>query len=68
MDVEICEPDVSPLQLQGPKSREILRKAFGDAPAELKYYRFMEYDWEGVPLVNSRTGWSSDNISGDGEK
>ena len=51
MDVEICEPDVSPLQLQGPKSREILRKAFGDAPAELKYYRFMEYDWNGVPLV-----------------
>ena len=60
MDVEICEPDVSPLQLQGPKSREILRKAFGDAPAELKYYRFMEYDWEGVPLVISRTGWSSE--------
>ena len=60
MEVEICEPDVSPLQLQGPKSREILRKAFGDAPAELKYYRFMEYDWEGVSLVISRTGWSSE--------
>jgi len=59
-DVHIGEPDVSPLQLQGPKSRETLRAAFGDAPADLKYYRFMEYDWNGVPLVISRTGWSSE--------
>lgn len=60
MDVRICEPDVSPLQLQGPKSRDILRAAFGDEPAELRYYWFMEYDWNGVPLVISRTGWSSE--------
>ena len=60
MDVEISEPDVSPLQLQGPKSRDVLRAAFGDAPTELKYYRFMEYDWNGVPLIISRTGWSSE--------
>ena len=60
MDVEINEPDVSPLQLQGPKSREVLRAAFGDAPTELKYYRFMEHDWDGVPLIISRTGWSSE--------
>ena len=60
MDVQITEPDVSPLQLQGPKSRDILRAAFGDEPAELKYYRFMHYDWNGIPLVISRTGWSSE--------
>ncbi|MEM8647072.1 MAG: glycine cleavage system protein T, partial [Pseudomonadota bacterium] len=60
LDVHICEPDVSPLQLQGPKSRDILRAAFGDQPADLKYYRFMEYDWNGVPLIISRTGWSSE--------
>ncbi len=60
MDVTITEPDVSPLQLQGPKSRDILRAAFGDAPADLKYYRFMEYDWNGTTLVISRTGWSSE--------
>ena len=60
MDVTITEPDVSPLQLQGPKSRDILRAAFGDEPAELKYYRFMHYDWNGTPLVISRTGWSSE--------
>ncbi len=60
MDVELTEPDVSPLQLQGPKSRDILRKAFGFKPTELKYFRFMEYDWYGVPLIISRTGWTSE--------
>ena len=60
MDVKICEPDVSPLQLQGPQSRDILRASFGDAPAELKYYRFLQFDWDGVPLIISRTGWSSE--------
>jgi len=60
LDVRIDEPDVSPLQLQGPKSRDILRAAFGDGPTELKYYWFTEYDWNGVPLIISRTGWSSE--------
>ena len=60
MAVKIHEPDVSPLQLQGPNSRDIIRAAFGDAPAALKYYRFLEHDWDGVPLVISRTGWSSE--------
>ena len=60
MDVHIAEPDVSPLQLQGPKSRDILRAAFGDGPAALKYFWFTEYEWEGIPLVISRTGWSSE--------
>ena len=60
MDVTISEPDVSPLQLQGPKSRDILRAAFGEKPTELKYFWFTELDWEGVPLIISRTGWSSE--------
>lgn len=60
MDVRIDEPDVSPVQLQGPKSRDILRAAFGDGPTQLKYYWFTEYDWNGVPLIISRTGWSSE--------
>ena len=60
MRVHVREPDVSPLQIQGPRSREIIRKAFSDAAAELNYYRFTNHDWNGVPLVISRTGWSSE--------
>lgn len=60
MDVTIGEPDVSPLQLQGPKSRDILCAAFGEDLRDLRYYRFVEREWQGVPLVISRTGWSSE--------
>jgi glycine cleavage system aminomethyltransferase T len=60
MDVNIVEPDVSPLQLQGPKSRDIMRAVFGGWIDDLAYYRFVEYEHDGIPLVISRTGWSSE--------
>ena len=60
MDVTITEPDVSPLQLQGPKSRAIMRAVFGSWIDELKYYWFRECELDGIPLVVSRTGWSSE--------
>lgn len=60
MDVNIVEPDVSPLQLQGPKSRDIMRAVFGGWIDDLAYYRFVEYEHDGMPLVISRTGWSSE--------
>ncbi|MCF8487405.1 MAG: glycine cleavage system protein T [Rhodobacteraceae bacterium] len=60
MDVTIGEPDVSPLQLQGPKSGEIMRALFGDSILDLKYYWLRELDLDGIPLLVSRTGWSSE--------
>ena len=60
LNVKITEPDVSPLQLQGPTSKEIMVKLFGDSIKDLKYYWFKEYDLDGIPLIISRTGWSSE--------
>ena len=60
LDVTICEPDVSPLQLQGPNSGVILQMLFGDKISSLKYYWFDEFELEGIPLIISRTGWSSE--------
>ena len=60
LDVKIIEPDVSPLQLQGPKSGEIMRELFGESILELKYYWLREVELDGIPLVVSRTGWSSE--------
>lgn len=60
LDVQICEPDVSPLQLQGPKSGEVMQALFGDSILDLKYYWLREYDLDGIPLIVSRTGWSSE--------
>ena len=60
LDVEISEPDVSPLQLQGPLSGEIMAALLGDTIRELKYYRLAEFNFQDIPLVVSRTGWSSE--------
>ena len=60
LDVNIQEPDVSPLQLQGPKSGDIMAKLFGESIKDLKYYWLREIELEGIPLVVSRTGWSSE--------
>ena len=59
-NVSIQEPDVSPLQLQGPKSGMIMEKLFGESIKDLKYYWLQELELEGIPLVVSRTGWSSE--------
>jgi len=60
LNVKITEPDVSPLQLQGPKSGEIMVKLFGDSIKNLRYYWLKEYNLDGIPLIVSRTGWSSE--------
>ena len=60
LNVKISEPDVSPLQLQGPTSQEIMVKLFGEGIRELKYYWLKEYEIDGIPLIVSRTGWSSE--------
>ena len=59
-DVEIIEPDVSPLQLQGPKSKDIMVKIFGNKILELKYYWFKHFQLGNIKLLISRTGWSSE--------
>ena len=60
LNVQIKEPDVSPLQLQGPTSGEIMIKLFGEGIKDLKYYWLREYNLDGIPLIVSRTGWSSE--------
>ena len=60
LDVKIIEPDVSPLQLQGPNSGEIMVKLFGESIKDLKYYWLREINLDGIPLIISRTGWSSE--------
>ena len=60
LNVTIKEPDVSPLQLQGPKSIDIMKVLFGDQIVNMKYYWLIETQLNDIPLVVSRTGWSSE--------
>ena len=59
-NVQIFEPDASPLQLQGPKSRDIVRGLFGNEVADLKYYWFKPARLDDIEVLISRTGWSSE--------
>jgi aminomethyltransferase len=58
--VELAEPDVSPLQLQGPKAKEVAAALFGERASALRYYHFFETSLDGIPLVVTRTGWSGE--------
>jgi len=60
LDVQIREPDVSPLQLQGPRSKDVIRTLFGEAVMNLRYYWCAEVELDGIPLVVSRTGWTGE--------
>jgi glycine cleavage system T protein len=60
MRVELREPDVSPLQIQGPKSKEVVQALFGDEVTNLKYYHFVETNLDGIPVVVTRTGWTAE--------
>lgn len=58
--VEVREPDVSPLQVQGPKARDVVRALFGERVEGLRYYWFVETALDGIPVVVTRTGWTGE--------
>jgi glycine cleavage system aminomethyltransferase T len=58
--VKITEPDVSPLQIQGPKAKDVVHTLFGDAATQLRYYWFLETKLDGIPVVVTRTGWTGE--------
>jgi aminomethyltransferase len=60
LDVEIHEADVSPMQVQGPKSRDVIRALFGEMVADLRYYWCTETTVDDIPVVVSRTGWTGE--------
>lgn len=60
MDVTIREPDVSPLQIQGPRSKEVVEALFGQKVLDLGYYYFLETELDGIPVIVTRTGWSGE--------
>lgn len=60
MDVDIQEADVAPMQVQGPKSKDVIGALFGDEIRELRYYWCTEAELDGIPVVVSRTGWTGE--------
>jgi aminomethyltransferase len=59
-DVKVFEPDVSPLQIGGPKAPALINKLFDGQHDDLRFYRARETSLNGIPLVIGRTGWSGE--------
>ena len=57
-DVTVREPDVAPIQVQGPLSAEVLRPVTDGPVDDLRFYRCMVTKVAGIDAVVSRTGWS----------
>ncbi len=57
-DVVVSEPDVSPLAVQGPMAEDVVASMFGDEVRALKYFWFLEMEFEDIPVVVCRSGWS----------
>jgi glycine cleavage system aminomethyltransferase T len=60
LKVNLTEPDVSPIQIQGPKAKDVVQTLFGDRALQLPYYYFFEGKLDDIPVVVTRTGWSAE--------
>ncbi len=60
MEIDLEEADVSPMQVQGPKSKDVIRALFGEEVEGLRYYWCTQTEVDGIPVVVSRTGWTGE--------
>jgi len=61
LNVTIKEVDVAPVQIQGPKSKELMVDLFGEKILEVPYYSMSEdLELEGMRVCVSRTGYTSE--------
>ena len=58
LDVQVTEPDVSPLSLQGPKAEDLMASIFGDSIREVDFFRFGLFDFQGTSQIIARSGYS----------
>lgn len=58
-DVEIFEPDVSPLAIQGPLAADLARDLFGaELVDSLGFFHHVPVQLDDVPITLCRSGWS----------
>jgi len=60
LDVRISEPEAFPMQVQGPKSKDLMADLFGDEVTSLRYYWFARTELDGISVIVTRTGWTSE--------
>lgn len=56
--VDVSEPDVSPLAVQGPKSEDLMARVFGEAVRGVGFFRFDRLPFGGNAFIVARSGYS----------
>ncbi|MGH2992203.1 MAG: glycine cleavage T C-terminal barrel domain-containing protein, partial [Solirubrobacterales bacterium] len=59
-DVAIKEIDVGPVQVQGPKSKDVMVDLFGESVLEIPYYYLRPFELDGMKVLVSRTGYTGE--------
>ncbi len=57
-DVEVTEPNVNPLAVQGPKSFDLMKRVFGEEILNMKFFHFNRFLFAGHKFLIARSGWS----------
>ena len=57
-NVDIYEANVDTIAVQGPKSKNLMQKVFGNEIKELKFFNYKYYNFKGVKHLVSKTGYS----------
>ena len=58
LEVEVSEPAVWPLAVQGPLAERLMARVFGEGVRDIRFFRFERREFEGRPLIVARSGWS----------
>ncbi len=58
LNVDIFEPDVSPLAVQGPKSDDLMADIVGNSIRSLGFFRHRNFNIGGKNYLVARSGWS----------
>ena len=58
LDVEVREPDMYPLAVQGPKAVELMTRVFGEGIKELGFFAIAPFMYNGQRMKVARSGWS----------
>ena len=58
LDVNISEPDIWPLAVQGPKAEELVARVFGEQVRNIRFFRSLMLDFQGTEMMVARSGYS----------
>lgn len=58
LNVEVSQPSVWPIAVQGPKSEMLMERLFGEEVKSIRFFRYKRLLWRGYEFIVARSGWS----------